>query len=51
MVGKTKAINSSREMNQKNKEDSQTRPILFLISMMIFVFCSLPLPGQLNVTL
>ena len=37
MVGKIKALNSSREMNQQNKENRKTRPILFLIFLMIFL--------------
>jgi tetratricopeptide (TPR) repeat protein len=37
MVEKTKTINSSREMNHKNKESSKTCSILFFISLMIFL--------------
>jgi len=37
MAGKTKAIRSSREMNQKDKESSKISPILFFISLTLFL--------------
>jgi tetratricopeptide (TPR) repeat protein len=44
MVGKIKTINSSREMNHKNKENSNIHPILFFISLTLFL-CLLSSPS------
>jgi len=37
MVGKTKTFDSSREMNHKNKESGRIRPLLFFISLILFL--------------
>jgi tetratricopeptide (TPR) repeat protein len=38
MAGKIKAINSSREMNLKNKENNKPQPILFFVFLMMFLY-------------